>query len=131
MRFLTKYLFTALLIAGLPATANAETSVYYCNTQHFAQITDDGVANVKSYPFKMKVDSSRRTVEFKGDVLGGLNLRNVNIWDNGVNFDGSTGNGNQVFVFDSGYLSYTGLIARIGGSVLFYPEGHISKCDKF
>ena len=126
---MTKQLILALSLAGTSMAVKAEPVVYYCNTQHFAQITEDGVANVKSYPFKMKVDSSRRTVEFRGEVLDGITLNEVDIWDDLVSFNGTTKDGTRTFIFSGEDLSYAGIL--LGPGVKWHPEGHRSKCDKF
>ena len=66
-----KQLLTALLIAGLSATAKAEPTVYYCNMTALVKVDADGTVN-KYTPerFTMKVEG--RTVSFGGDgYMGG------------------------------------------------------------
>ena len=71
---MTKQLLTALLIAGLSATAKAEPVVYQCETISFARITEKGVGNLKSHPFRLFVDlgkpeSTNKKIKVVGEVI--------------------------------------------------------------
>ena len=68
---MTKQLLTALLIAGLSATAKAEPAVYYCEMTALVKVESDGTVNEYTPErFTMRVDGL--TASFGGDgYVGG------------------------------------------------------------
>lgn len=65
---MTKQLLTALLIAGLSATAKAEPVVYYCETISGQTIWVSGDSKpAESFRFKIKVDESTLKISRKID----------------------------------------------------------------
>ena len=123
---MTKNLLTALLIAGISATAKAEPSHYHCEVKHSPMIDFGAVENEK---FKMVFDSSHRIVVIRGEVLN-VALRNVEVWDDGRSF--SANEDGRAFIFTNGNLYYAGL--RWLFDPLWphpvEPEGHTSECEK-
>lgn len=66
MANITNKLLTALLIAGLSATAKAEPVVYYCEMRGFIDLMPDGeVKRYKLERFPMKIEGNN--VSFGGD----------------------------------------------------------------
>ena len=66
--FMATKTFAVMLIATTAIFAKAEPSVYFCNTTEFAQVTDDGVGNIKSYPFRLFVDLDQKKIKISGDI---------------------------------------------------------------
>ena len=60
---MTKQLLTALLIAGLSATAKAEPVAYYCATTANVTVTEEGVVEHQSNPFRLLVDLAAKRVK--------------------------------------------------------------------
>ena len=67
---MTKHLLTALLIAGLSATAKAEPTVYYCTTTHLVSVSPDGVKKYSQEPFKLFIDAENKAIEIRSDAIG-------------------------------------------------------------
>ena len=65
---MTKQLLTALLIAGLSATAKAEPTPYFCSTTAHVQITEKEIQDVESRPFRLLVDLETKQVKVSRDV---------------------------------------------------------------
>ena len=135
---MTKQVLIALLITGLSAIAKAEPTVYFCNTVKLAQVTQSEISKVKSYPFRLFIDTVEKRVKGVGeiisldatdDVLG----TNVNFWrarwNYGQNaFFGSTFD--TTFDFRNGVFAYT-KISTIGDEDEFITTSFIARCDEF
>ena len=120
---MTKPLLTALLIAGLSATAKAEPVVYYCEMKKLIEMEPDGeVINYKPERFTMKIGPDE--VSFGGDgYMEGASYTHGG-WDSKLGYfryehSGSSGLFNNNF-FTSSALSVD------GGLIAF-----VARCDKF
>ena len=65
---MTKQLLTALLIAGLSATAKAKPVAYYCATTANVTVTEKGIVEHQSNPFRLLVDLESKRVKISRDV---------------------------------------------------------------
>ena len=138
---MTKPLLTALLIAGLSATAKAEPTVYFCNTTQYTQLTKEKVRRFKSHPFKLFVDLEAGRVKVTGEHVIGVNisddldLGNVRKWPN-VEIDFGEGaffanDGDWLVDFRRGNLAVTGISSISDNGSEFLISGYIATCDKF
>ena len=130
---MSKNLLTALLIAGMSATAKAEPTVYYCNTTAFADIVGSETEKIKSYPFKLFVDLQNEKIKMSAE-FGDSEASGDQIipWDGVFNCGEDAffvSNLLEVFDFKDNTLAY----AKIG----FNQHGETSvrafmaRCDKF
>ena len=68
---MTKQLLTALLIAGLSATAKAEQNIYYCEMKSFVELTREGeLVRYQPERFRMKLEKYSVTFSSGGYMDG-------------------------------------------------------------
>ena len=65
---MTKQLLTALLMTGLSATATAEPVAYYCATTANVTVSEKGVVEHQSNPFRLLVDLAAKRVKVSRDL---------------------------------------------------------------
>ena len=135
---MTKQLLTALLIAGLSATAKAEPVVYYCNTTAFAQVYGDNSDVVKSYPLKLFIERhiTKSKIKIASDEIWDLNLDasketdSVYLWPTEYGDDAFWGNNDDVMVdFRNGVLAYTTIGTSKTGELM--ASAYVASCEKF
>ena len=142
MADITNKLLTTLLVVGLSATARAEPTVYYCNTIKYGEVTKEKVSNIRSYPFKLFVDTEARPVKVKvaGETINfeatdGVRFANVTLWNSERNFGENAFYGNKlssIFDFRGGIFAYTAIISmgkEFGKEMVI--SSYQARCDKF
>ena len=136
---MTKQLLTALLIAGLLATAKAEPVAYFCNTTQYAEVTDDEVSNIRSYPFKLLVDLEQGKVKISGDIspieiVDGKFFGRVEPWggdEAGLRQDSFFAHDPTIVLdFRDGQLAFTG-IGKLTSTDDFIIASYLASCEKF
>ena len=137
-------LLTALLIAGLSATAKAEPVVYYCNTYQYAQVDDTEVADIIDYPIKLFIDREKRVIKVAGNpLMDDFTIDNGNVGGQVVGFYPSDGQyGEDAFAASSGFDGYVefrnGVLAVVAVNTGiehsksdFLLNSYLADCDKF
>ena len=135
---MTKQLLTALLIAGISLTANAELVVYYCNTTSYGQVTNEGVDNIRSYPFKLFIDLEQGKVKISGEIspieiVNGTRFGRVKSWGDEVGLgQGSFFAHDPTIILDfrHGQLASTRL-GELKGTDDFLISSYLASCEKF
>ena len=132
-------LLTALLIAGISATAKAEPVAYFCNTTKYAQVTDDEVSKIRSYPFKLLVDLEQGKVKISGEIspieiVDGKFFGRVKPWggdETGLGQDSFFAHDPTIILdFRDGQLAST-RIGELRGTDDFLISSYLASCDKF
>ena len=130
---MTKQLLTALLVAGLSATAKAEPVVYYCTTTQFAEVFVDKVIKIKDYRFKLFVDLQNKLVKIAGEIGEFQAMSDdVFVWSlpqtsEQIGFFGGNPLGN--FDFRNNTLAYTKAGSNSDGEL--FVQSLVARCDKF
>ena len=134
-------LLTALLIAGLSATAKAEPVVYFCNTIKYSEVTKDEVSNIRSYPFKLFIDTESRRMKVAGELINFEATDNemfakVIPWHADYNLGENAFHGfalGKTFDFRSGVFAFSA-ISTLGGESMgkeMIVASYLAQCDKF
>ena len=130
-------LLTALLIAGLSATAKAEPVVYYCNTTAFADVVGSEINHVRSYPFKLFVDLQNKRIKLSGEFADSDSeafgkYSHVRPWHEANNYGEDAFYANtfdEVFDFRNNTLAYARVNANQDKEL--FATAVIARCDKF
>ena len=139
-------LLTALLVAGLSATAKAEPVVYYCNTIKHAFIDTQGVATVESIPLRIFIERDTKAVKIKGvPVIGDIYIsdsgvqKHLSFWPPHLGYGDDAfygGNWDSTVEFRHNTLA----VAQVGfkrkagigsGPQTFMLNAFLAECDKF
>ena len=112
---MTKQLLTALLIAGLSATAKAEPVVYYCNTVQQSVIQKSRTIDLIPQRFKLFVDLGKKKIKIVGTLADDYEVIDGDVdqvtahFNNGPNENNFYGRISTiaVFAFQKGLFTYS------------------------
>lgn len=118
--------------------AKAEPTVYYCNTTQYAEVTEERVANIRSYAFKLFIDleATPRRVKASGEAVnfdytdGEIGTINP-YWEGaGFGYDSFFGGAiGSTYEFRNGIFAYT-TTSRLADKST-YIASFLARCDKF
>lgn len=125
MRCLIVFTISFVLMSG----ARAEQKVLYCDTKHFAEITRNEARSVKSYRFKMMVDSQNKKVLIKEGALN----RDIGLSPSFILSNGEWGAFSDAgyFSFDPPWLYATQMYAFSDRQKGGFIHSFVAKCDAF
>ena len=126
---MNKQLLTALLFAGLSATATAEPVVYYCNTTAYAQVKEEKVQNIRSYAFRLFIDRENKKIKIAGEVNTNEVEEGVYSGAVSINADSSSfmaWDNSSLLNFENGRLLQT-VLSRTASIIQSYS----AQCDRY
>ena len=142
---MSKPLLTALLIAGLSATAKAESEIYLCNTIEHAFVDIEGVKNIPSAPFKMFADKDKNQIRLEGMpftrnllVTDGVGEEHLVFWPSGLDYGEIAfygGNHNSAVEYRHNTLAVTQVGFKVKGGIgsgpqTFMLNAFLAECNK-
>lgn len=126
------------LIAITVNFAKAEPVVYFCNTTNYAQVTDEKVGNIRSYPLKLFVDLEQGKVKISGDVLAieiedGASIGRVRAWRDAAEYGQDAffaHDPSHLLDFQNGQLASTSIL-KLKDPEEFIISSYLASCEKF